>query len=267
MNLSFSRLIALFLSLSAGWAQPYIIGTVAGTSRLLDGTAANSVPLRSPRSVALDASGNVYIADSGDNRIRKVSANGIISTIAGTGLPGFTGDRGKAVNARLSGPTDVAVDANGNVYIADHDNFRVRRISLDGTINTVAGNGTKGFSGDGHAATSAQLAPLNLAVDGGGNLYISDFASFRIRKLDTNGIITTIAGNGTPGYAGDNGPALSAEIGLVTGIAIDSKAEPFGGESFSKVLHGGKHQAGFLLVGGKFPVGVEQGALHELGEG
>src|SRR5215472_6901343 len=134
--------------------QPYTISTVAGTDRLLDGSNATSSPLREPRSVATDGFGNLYIADTADNRVRKVNSSGIISTYAGTGVPGYTGDRGKATMAQLSAPTGVAVDGSGNVYIADRDNFRVRRVSLDGTINTVVGNGTAGFSGDNGPALS-----------------------------------------------------------------------------------------------------------------
>jgi hypothetical protein len=202
--------------------QPYTISTVAGTDRLLDGSNATSSPLREPRSVAIDGFGNLYIADTADNRIRKVNSSGVISTYAGTGLPGYTGDRGKAQMAELSGPTGVATDGSGNVYIADRDNFRVRRVSLDGTINTIAGNGTSGFSGDNGPALSAQIRPLAVAVDVKGNLYIADGRNFRIRKVDSNGTITTIAGVGTSGFSGDNGPATSALIGLVTGLVVDA---------------------------------------------
>ena len=213
-----------FLSLSVLdlLGQPYTISTVAGTDRLLDGGSAASAPLRQPRSVAADASGNVYIADTADNRIRKVNFSGIISTYAGTGVPGYTGDRGKATLAELNAPTGVAVDGSGNVFVAERDNFRVRRISIDGTINTVAGNGTGGFSGDKGPALSAQIRPLAVAVDNKGNLYIADARNFRIRKVDSTGTITTIAGVGTQGFSGDNGLATSALIGLVTGLAVDS---------------------------------------------
>jgi trimeric autotransporter adhesin len=203
-------------------AQPYTITTVAGTNRLLDGSIAASAPLREPRSVAIDPAGNLYIADTSDNRIRKVNFSGIISTYAGTGAPGYSGDRGNATLAELSGPTGVAVDGSGNVYVAERDNFRVRRISIDGTINTVAGAGTAGFSGDTGPALSAQITPLAVAVDNKGNLFIADGTNYRIRKVDPNGTITTIAGTGASGYSGDTGPAASALIGLVTALAVDS---------------------------------------------
>jgi uncharacterized protein (TIGR03437 family) len=213
-----------FLSLSVLdlLGQPYTISTVAGTDRLLDGGSAASAPLRQPRSVAADASGNVYIADTTDNRIRRVSFTGTISTYAGTGVPGYSGDRGKAGAAELSGPTGVAVDASGNLYVADRGNFRVRRITLDGTINTIAGTGFSGFSGDNGPATSARVSPVAVAIDSKGNLYIADGPNYRIRKVDLNGTITTIAGVGTSGFSGDNGPAISALTGLVTGMAVDS---------------------------------------------
>ena len=213
-----------FLSLSVleVCGQRYTITTVAGSNRLLDGGNATSAPLREPRSVAIDAAGNLYIADTSDNRIRKVNFSGIISTHAGTGVPGYSGDRGKATLAELSGPTSVAVDGSGNVYVAERDNFRIRRISLDGTINTVAGNGSAGFSGDKGPASSAQITPLAVAVDNKANLFIADGPNYRIRKVDSTGTITTIAGTGTSGFSGDNGPATSALIGLVTGLTVDS---------------------------------------------
>ena len=176
-------------------AQIYTVSTVAGSTRLLDGGPAASAPLRSPIAVVTDPAGNLYIADTADNRVRKVTPQGVISTICGTGLPGFSGDRGKATAAALSAPASLAIDTAGNLYIADEGNYRVRRISTDGTITTVAGNGGGGFAGDGGPATQAQLEPLAVAVDNKGILYISDLANSRIRKVDTQGIITTIAGS------------------------------------------------------------------------
>ncbi|MGA2878269.1 MAG: hypothetical protein ABSG13_04905 [Bryobacteraceae bacterium] len=210
------------LFFSSAWSQPYTISTIAGTSRLEDGGLGTAAPLRAPVAVALDSNGNLYIADEADNRIRKVDPTGIISTYAGTGLPGYSGDRGPAKNAQLSFPTGIAMDAKGNLFVADAGNFLVRRIAVDGTINTVAGNGKPNFAGDNGPATSAQIDPVAVALDSTGNLYIADGLNYRIRKVDTNGIITTIAGNGTEGDVGDNGPATSAEIDFVTDLAVDN---------------------------------------------
>ena len=235
---SLQLLLFLFtLGASTAFCQPYLITTVAGTNRLLDGHAAASVPLRSPLSVALDNQGNLYIADRDDNRVRKVAAgSNIITTIAGVGLPGYTGDRGKASVATLASPSGLAVDTLGNVYIADVDNYAVRRVSPDGTINTVAGNGTPGFSGDNGAATSAQLQPLAVAVDSQGNLYIADELNNRVRKVDTRGIITTIAGNGQFGYSGDSSSAVSTAIDIPTGLAVDAGGDVYVAAGYERVL-------------------------------
>src|ERR1700733_11127942 len=155
--LLFGLLCSLFLP--NAWPQPYTISTIAGAPRLRDGSAANSAPLREPFSVAVDQSGNLYIADALDNRIRKVDSSGIISTYAGNGLPGYSGDRGPASAAQLDFPVGIALDAKGNMYIADQGNSVVRRIATDGTINTVAGDGNPIFGGDNGPATSAQLTP------------------------------------------------------------------------------------------------------------
>jgi trimeric autotransporter adhesin len=186
-----------------------------------DNGPAGSAQLSDAQKLALDAAGNLYIADYGNNRIRQVS-NGLITTVAGrNGTSGFSGDNGPATSAQLNGPGSVIVDSSGNLYIADSGNNRIRKVS-NGTITTVAGNGTAGFSGDGGPATSAQLVfPQSVAVDSAGNLYIADYTNHRIRKV-SNGVITTIAGNGTPGFSGDNGPATSAQLNLPRGVAVDS---------------------------------------------
>src|SRR5258708_8800375 len=198
-----SMLIYSLLTAVNGWSQPYIIITIAVTERLLDGKPAINVPLRDPRAVKVDASGNFYIADTGDHRIRKVNQSGTISTVAGNGLPGFGGDRGKATAAQLSSPTSIAFDGNANLYIADRDHFRVRRISSDGTINTVAGNGTPGYSATKVPTQSEQIRPYAVATDSKGNLYIADGRNYVIRKVDVGGTITTIAGTGTSVYSGE----------------------------------------------------------------
>jgi len=207
-----------------------VITTVAGNgpcSRTISPTScyggdnglATSAQLYDPMGVAVDSAGNLYIADSGNHRIREVS-NGVITTVAGGGFSGL-GDNGPATSAALSAPMAVAVDSAGNLYIADSGNVRIRKVS-NGVITTVAGNGTEGSSGDNGPATSAQLAyPWGVAVDSAGNLYIADSGNYRIRTV-SNGVITTVAGNGTQGFSGDNGPATSAALSGPNGVAVDS---------------------------------------------
>jgi uncharacterized protein (TIGR03437 family) len=186
-----------------------------------DGGLATSARLSNPCSVAVDAAGNLYIADSTNQRIRKVSAAGIISTIAGNGTEDYSGDGGPATSASFSNPQAVAVDSAGAVYIADLRN-RVRRVSADGTITTYAGNGSFGSAGDGGPATDASLSgPSALAFDAAGNLYIAEASTNRIRKVTPGGVITTVAGNGTTGWAGDGGPATSARLSYPYGVAVD----------------------------------------------
>ena len=171
----------------------------------------------------MDARGNLYIADGWNHRIRGVSPSGIISTVAGNGAPWFSGDGGSATSASVCQPTGVAVDAAGNLYIADYGNHRIRGVSPSGIISTVAGSGTQGFSGDGGPATSASLNyPGSVAVDAAGNLYIADSQNDRIRKVSASGIISTVAGNGALGFSGDGGPASSASLLLPGGVAVDA---------------------------------------------
>lgn len=170
--------------------------------------------------VAVDSAGNLYIADTGNHRVREVS-KGIITTIAGNGTMGFSGDNGPAMSAQLNYPAGVAVDSAGNVYISDFGNNRIRKVS-NGVITTVAGGGTGGSLGDNGPATSARLSqPIGVAVDAAGNLYIADNQNGRVRKV-TNGTITTIAGNGGKGIAGDGGPAANAPLTGPQGVALDA---------------------------------------------
>ena len=189
-----------------------------------DGGQATAAALRNPWKVALDLTGNVYIADASNSRIRKVIiSTGIISTYAGNGTSGYTGDGGQATAAELGNSRGVAVDANGNVYIADASNSVIRKVTTAGIISTVAGNGTGGFSGDGSQATAAKLAgPSRVAVDAVGNIYISDYGNNRIRKVTTAGIINTVAGNGTSGFSGDGGQATAAELSTATDMSFDA---------------------------------------------
>jgi sugar lactone lactonase YvrE len=208
-----------------------IIGTVAGDGTggySGDGGPATQAELADPSGVAVDASGNLFIADTYNARIREVGTNGIISTVAGNGTEGYSGNGGQATNAELARPAGVAVDASGNLFIADWENQRVRKVGTNGIITTVAGNGTAAYSGDGGPATSAELnGPWGVAVDASGNLFIADYGNERIRKVGTNGIITTVAGNGTQGYSGDGGPATHAELSLPSGVAVDGSGNLF----------------------------------------
>jgi hypothetical protein len=169
----------------------------------------------------------LYIADSANHRILKI-ANGLMSTIAGDGAFGFSGDGGPAVAAMLSGPSDVTADAAGNIYIMDMGNVRVRKVHVaTGIITTIAGTGQIGFSGDGGAATNAtfdcsHFPGCRIAADGAGNVFLADTQNNRIRRIDgASGNITTVVGTGTPGYTGDNGPATSAQINAPSGIDVD----------------------------------------------
>jgi sugar lactone lactonase YvrE len=187
-----------------------------------DGGPATNASLSPPAGLAVDASGNLFIADRGNLRVRKVDANGVITTMAGKGIRGYSGDGGAATNASLNDPVDVAVDAAGNLFIADYFNNRVRKVGVNGIITTVAGNGLSGYSGDGGAAASASLNnPDGVAVDASGNLFIADSGNNRIRKVGVNGLISTMAGNGVSGYSGDGGAATKANLAAPVGVAVD----------------------------------------------
>ena len=172
----------------------------------------------------MDGAGNLYLADTDSARIRKVAANGTITTIAGNGVAGFAGDGGPAVSAQLNLPYGLAVDGSGAVFVADLGNNRVRRIAPNGTIGTVAGSGTSLLSaGDGGPATAATLmGPRNVAIDSGGNLYIAEFDGHRIRKVATDGTISTYAGTGVAGFSGDNGSPSQAQLAYPAGMTFDS---------------------------------------------
>jgi sugar lactone lactonase YvrE len=179
------------------------ITTVAGTGAQGyngDGIPATSAELSLPSAVAVDAAGNIYIADTWNNRIRKIDTSGMINTIAGTGFAGVLGDDGPATAAQVNEPLGVAVDSSGSVYIVDYGNSKIRKIDTSGKINTIAGTGSIGNSGDGGPATAAFLnQPTGVAVDRAGNVYIADNQNSRVRKVDTSGTITTIVSTSTSG--------------------------------------------------------------------
>jgi sugar lactone lactonase YvrE len=219
-----------------------IITTIAGTLSAGfsgDGGPAVSAELSSPEDIAFDTIGNLYIADRLNNRIRKVDTSGIITTFAGTGSPGFSGDGGSAISAMLNGPSGVAFDTAGNLYIADRSNCLIRKVNTVGVISTVAGSiSFPGYGGDGGLATIAQLNyPRRVFIDAFGNIIISDSDNNRIRKVNSvSGIITTIVGNGNSWYSGDGGAAVLAEINSPRGLALDASGNLYFADRFNNVI-------------------------------
>jgi sugar lactone lactonase YvrE len=201
------------------------IATVAGTGTAGfsgDGGPAAAAQLNTPRAVAIDRFGNLYVCDTENNRVRKIDTNGTITTVAGTGTAGYSGDDGPAEAAQLDNPQAIVVGIDGNIFIADTDNQRIREIGPRGQITTVAGTGRLGFSGDGGPATSARLSlPDGVAMAPNGLLYIADTHNNRIRLVDLGGTISTFAGNGTPGFAGEGGAPASAQLDEPIGVAVD----------------------------------------------
>ena len=204
-----------------------VISTVAGTGAGRfggDGGPATAAQLRAPASVATLPGGTFLVADTGNDRIRKVTADGTISTVAGTGASGFSGDGGPATSAALRGPEDVAPTGEGSAFlIADTGSQRIRRVAPDGTITTVAGNGVNNRNGDGGAATAANLSfPTGVTPTGGGGFLIADQGNDRVRRVTPDGVITTVAGTGSTGFGGDGGPAAAALLNHPADLAVDS---------------------------------------------
>jgi sugar lactone lactonase YvrE len=203
-----------------------IITTIAGNGMAGfngDGGQATAAELDEVAGVGLDAIGNIYICEHGNNRLRKVNTSGIISTFAGTGAAGFSGDGGPATAADLNVPNQMTVDANGNVYFSDASNERVRMVNTLGIISTVAGNGVAASTGDGGQATAAEINnPASLIVDRYGDLYIGEYLGNRIRVVNGSGVISTLGGTGVAGFSGDGGLATAAKIDNPDGMTIDS---------------------------------------------
>jgi serine/threonine-protein kinase len=180
-----------------------------------DGGPATAAQLSSPGATITDRAGNVYISDCKNDRVRKITPNGIITTIAGNGTAGFSGDHGPATAAELNEPNGLALTENGSLYISDYNNQRIRKVTPDGIITTVAGTGTAGSAGDGGPATAAQLNNPNGISSNDGTIYISDLGNNRIRALDPDGTISTVAGGSTAGgFSGDGGPATAAALNI-----------------------------------------------------
>jgi len=238
--------VILLLGRPAAYGQislpaPGDIDTVAGYGTAGysgDNGLATAADLYLPQSVAIDSVGNIYIVDAHNNRIRKVTAStGIITTVAGNGTEGYSGDGGPATSAEISPSGGVAVDVVGNIYFADTQ--RIRKVTVStGYISTVAGSGIQGYSGDGGSATSAEMNwPWGVAVDAAGNIYIGDIDNYRFRKVTAStGIISTVVGNGTFGYSGDGGQAASAIISSPTGVAVDAAGNTYFGDMFNNCI-------------------------------
>ena len=227
-----------------------IINTVAGDGSQGfsgDSGAATSAELSNPNGLAVDSSGNIYIADTANSRVRKVTAlTGDISTVAGNGTAGYTGDGYAATSAELLSVISVAVDGSGNIYIVDEDDSVIRKVTAStGIISTIAGGGSSPFClastnsvGDGCGATSASLGdPAGVVLDGSGNLYIADAANSRVRMVSAStGVISTVAGNGIAGYSGDGGAATSAKLNNPNGLALDSSGNLYIADIESSVV-------------------------------
>ncbi len=246
-------LLTIVFALNAPTAGAQVIATFAGTGAngyTGDDTLATYAELSGPSGIAVDGPGNVYIADRNNNVVRKVSTTGIITTFAGTGTAGYSGNGGAATAAKLNQPYSVATDAAGNVYISDHGNNVVRVVNTtSGIINTYAGNGTAGFVGDTGLASLAELnGPQGIATDNAGNLYIADAVNGIVRKVNTFGKISTIAGNHTTGYSGDNGAAISASLHSPSGVAVDASGNVYIADVLNHVVRKVTYLTGIITT-------------------
>lgn len=211
-----------------------VITTVAGTGSAGfsgDNGPALAAQLSGPSDVAVDRSGNVYVLDQTNHRVRRIDTRGYIATVAGNGVFGYSGDGGSAVNAALASPTGIDIDDVGNLYIADRYNYRIRKVTAQGVMTTFAGNGTynpAGPSGDGGQATQAQVGvPTDIVVAPDGSVYIAEYGTHRVRKVRTNGVIITVAGNGNFGATGDGGLAVNALLHSPYRVALDAQSNLF----------------------------------------
>jgi hypothetical protein len=239
--------------LSAG--SPSEVTTYAGS-----GTAGYSgdngppgeATLNHPTQLAFYSDGSLYIADAGNNVVRKITPAGIITTVAGTGVAGYNGDNVLATNAWLNFPDSIALDTQGNLYIADAGNNRIRKVSTSGVITTVAGNGNGGYNGDNLLAIDAELnEPTRVVVDTAGDLFISDLLNNRIREVDSLGsMISTLAGSGVAGFQGDNGPATTAELDNPVSLALDASGDVYIADLMNYRIRVVNRQTGAISVFG-----------------
>jgi sugar lactone lactonase YvrE len=242
------------------------VTTVAGKARSPgfsgDGGPGIEAQLRDPLHLAFDAAGNLYIADMGNNRVRKLTPEGIISTYAGGGSPADrVGDGGPATEARLNALRGLVVDIAGNLYIGDTENHRVRKVTPEGMISTYAGTGKVGRAGDNGPALQAGLTqPAALALDAQGNLYVAEYGAYRVRRIATDGTITTVAGRGTQGFSGDGGPATEARFNFITGIHVDALGNLF-------ITDWGVHRIRKRSPDGTLTTEVGNGAAKLAGDG
>ncbi|MDW7712146.1 MAG: RHS repeat-associated core domain-containing protein [Deferrisomatales bacterium] len=248
-----------------------VIATVAGTGVRGyngDGIQAKEADLTYPQDVAVDDAGNLYIVQNQEHRIRKVDPSGIITTVAGTGQSGYNGDGIQAISARLNLPGYVVIDTDGNIIIADTFNHRIRRVGIDGVIATIAGTGSAGYDSDEVPAGLARLNhPFSIALDENGNLYIADFENARIRKVGTDGIISTVAGIGRGGYGGDGDFAVAGELNGPRGIALDSDGNIYISDSINSRIRRVSPETQFDMLSG-YPghrVYATDGVAHVMG--
>jgi hypothetical protein len=232
------KIAFIFLFFAAFYStNGQIITTVAGTGTSGysgDGGPATAAALNYSGNLINDNHGNLYFTDCDNNCIRKIDITGVITTIAGNGSAGYSGDGGAATAAELFYPHGVTVDNYGNIFIADQKNNCVREVNTSGTITTIAGNGSGGYSGDGGAATAATLNwPTGIALDNAGNIYVTEYYNSVVRKISTSGIISTYAGNGSAGYSGDGGPATDGQINGPYSLATDQLGNVYIADCFN----------------------------------
>ena len=232
-----------------------VIATVAGNGTYSysgDGGPATAAQLYLPNDCVLDSAGDMFIADTANNRIREVNAlTGVITTVAGNGTAGYAGDNGPASAAELDNPAGIAVDSLGDLFIADVSNNRIREVNhATGVITTIAGNGTSGISGDNGPAIAAALDKAGgVVLDAAGNVFIADTGNYRIRELNrATGTITTVAGNGNQGSSGNNGPATAAEFFNPLGLAMDSAGDLFIAEEYSSTVREVNHATDLITA-------------------